>query len=129
MLEFARILAPHKHRATLIFVAFAAEESGRQGSLAFVQNYLQAQDPPIDVRGMINLDIVGSEVGPNGVVDRRTVRLFSAPPNESVSRQLARRIALIANTYLFDVNVVLQSAEERAGRWGDHQSFSAAGYP
>ncbi len=129
MLEIARILAPQSHRATILFVAFAAEETGRQGSLAFAKDYLQAQDPPIAVRGMINLDLVGSEIGPNGEDDPHTIRLFSAEPNDSPSRQLARQIAFFANTYLDDVNIVLQSAEDRAGRWGDQMSFSAAGYP
>ncbi len=129
LLEIARILAPLSHRATILFVAFAAEETGRQGSLAFVKNYLQAQSKPVDVRGMINLDIIGSEVGHNGEVDHRTIRLFSADPNDSPSRQLARQLALIISTYLDDADPVVQSAEERVGRWGDHQSFSAAGYP
>jgi hypothetical protein len=42
---------------------------------------------------------------------------------------LARQLGLIISTYLDDVDAVIQSAEERVGRWGDHQSFSAAGYP
>ncbi len=129
MLEIAQILAPRPHRATILFVAFTAEETGRQGSLAFVKSYLQSQNPPIALRGMINLDIVGSALGRNGEVDERTIRLFSAEPNDSPSRQLARQLALYMATYLDDVDPVLQSAEERAGRWGDQQSFSAAGYP
>jgi hypothetical protein len=129
MLEIARILAPRSHHATILFVAFAAEETGRQGSKAFVQAYLQAQNPPIALRGMINLDMIGSEMGPNGEIDRENIRLFSAEPNNSPSRQFARQLALIADTYLSEIKIVLQSAEDRAGRWGDHQSFSAAGYP
>jgi hypothetical protein len=129
MLETAEIMAGWPCRATLVFVAFTAEETGRQGSLAFVKNYLQAQISPIPVRAMLNLDIIGSEMGANGEIDRRTIRLFSAEPNDSPSRQLARQMALIINTYMDDANPVVQSAEERTGRWGDHQSFSAAGYP
>lgn len=129
LLEIAHILAAHPHRATIIFAAFTAEETGRQGSLAFVKSYLQAQTPAIVPRAMINLDIIGSPAGPNGQIDQRTVRIFSAEPNDSSSRQLARQIVLITNTYMNDVNLVLQSSEERRGRWGDHQSFSAAGYP
>ncbi|MFN8418349.1 MAG: M28 family peptidase [Anaerolineae bacterium] len=56
----------------MIFVCFAAEETGKQGSIAFVQDYVQANN--IDVRAMINLDMLGSETGPNGEIDRRTVR-------------------------------------------------------
>jgi hypothetical protein len=128
MLEIAHIMAPVPHRATLVFVAFTAEETGRQGSMAFVQNYLQAQNPPIAIRGMINLDMIGSDRGPGRQRDARTMRLFSADPNDSASRQLARQFALIANTYVTDMNLVMQSAVDRVGRWGDHQSFSEAGY-
>jgi hypothetical protein len=129
MMEVARIMARAAHRATIIFVAFAAEETGRQGSLAFIKDYLQAQNPPVDVRGMINMDIIGSEQGANGQVDRRTLRIFSAPPNDSPSRQLARQIALGIKTYFDEIDPIIQSSEERTGRWGDHQSFRAAGYP
>jgi hypothetical protein len=127
MLEIAHIVAARSHRATLIFVAFAAEETGKQGSAAFAQRYLKAQG--VDLHAMINLDIVGSEYGPNGELDRRTLRLFSADPNDSPSRQLARQIALVAETYIDDMKLVLQSSEERRGRWGDQQSFSSVGYP
>ncbi|MBX3083215.1 MAG: M20/M25/M40 family metallo-hydrolase [Anaerolineae bacterium] len=127
LLEIGHIMARRPHRATIIFVAFTAEETGKQGSETFAQAYLKANN--VDVRAMINLDIIGSEYGPNDELDRRTVRLFSADPNDSVSRQLARQIALITSTYIDDMTLVLQSSEERRGRWGDHQSFSAAGYP
>jgi Peptidase family M28 len=129
MLEIARLLAPQAHRATILFVAFTGEETGKQGSQAFITQYLQAQDPPIDLRAMLNLDTIGSEMGPNGDTDSRTLRLFSAEPNDSPSRQLARQLALVIKTYLDSVDPVIQSAEERAGRWGDQQSFRAAGYP
>jgi hypothetical protein len=129
MLEIAHIMAPLPHRATLIFVAFTAEETGRQGSLAFVNDYLQAQNPPIAVQAMINLDSIGNDRDQNNRVDQRTLRLFSADPNDSASRQLARQLALIISIYATDINPALQSAEERTGRWGDQQSFSAGGYP
>jgi hypothetical protein len=128
LLEIAHIMAAIEHRATLIFVAFSAEETGRQGSIAFIEQYLQAQATPIDVRGMINLDMIGSERGPGNQRDARSLRLFSAPPNDSNSRRLARQLALAASTYVNTMNLVLQPAEERNNRWGDHQSFSAAGY-
>ena len=129
LLEIARIVAPMPHRATIMFAAFTAEETGRQGSLAFVNGYLRAQNPPIDVRGMINLDTIGSDTGPNGQVDPHAIRVFSDVPNESPSRQLARQFALFVTTYLGNATMVIESAEERVGRWGDQQSFSAAGYP
>src|SRR5258708_27604864 len=111
-----------------MFVAFNGEENGRQGSAAFVKEYVQAQDPPVDVRAMLNLDSIGSAVGSGGETDRQSMRLFSAEPNDSSSRQLARQVALVIKTYVPDLEPILQSAEERTGRWGDQQSFSASNY-
>jgi hypothetical protein len=128
LLEIAHIMARIRHRATLVFVAFTAEESGRQGSIAFVKDYLQAQNPPIAIRGMVNLDMLGSDRGSGRQRDPRTLRLFSAEPNDSSSRAFARQIALAINLYATDVNLVMQSSEDRNGRWGDQQSFSEAGY-
>lgn len=127
LLEIAHIMSRRSHRATLIFVAFSAEETGKQGSQTFVTAYIRQQ--AIDVRAMINLDIIGSPWGANGESNMRFVRLFSAESNESPSRQLARQLGLVVRTYVPEADLVLQSAEERRGRWGDHQSFSGAGYP
>jgi acetylornithine deacetylase/succinyl-diaminopimelate desuccinylase-like protein len=127
VLEIARVLAPRTNRATLIFVAFASEETGRQGSIAFAKDYLQAQR--IDVRGMINLDIIGSEMGANGEIDRRTIRLFSTEPNDSPSRHFARQVAQMIRTHMPEVNPALQNSEDRQGRWGDQMSFTMFGYP
>src|SRR5712692_3880413 len=77
MLEIARLMAEKPHRATLIFAAFAAEETGRQGSLTFVQSYLQAQKSPIDLRAVINLDMIGSGATAGKDNAPSTIRLFS----------------------------------------------------
>lgn len=126
MLEIAGIMAKRPHRATIMFVGFAGEETGKQGSAAFVRDYLQANN--VDLRAMLNLDLIGSWQGVNGEINPTFVRLFSAEPNQSISRQLARQFALVSKTYVQEADLLLQSAEERQGRWGDHQSFSAAGY-
>ncbi|MFQ3535316.1 MAG: M20/M25/M40 family metallo-hydrolase [Aggregatilineales bacterium] len=128
LLEIMQIMAGQPHRATLIFVAFSAEETGRQGSLAFVENYLQAYVPHEVMRGMLNLDMLGGTRDANGRIDWRTLRLFSAPPNDSPSRQLARQVSLAISAYTDEVLPALQSSEDRVGRWGDQMSFSAAGY-
>ncbi len=128
LLEIMHIMAGQPHRATLIFVAFSAEETGRQGSLAFVEDYLRAYVPHEVMRGMLNLDMLGSPRDANGRLDAQTLRLFSAPPNDSPSRQLARQVAFAISAYSDEISPVLQSSEDRLGRWGDQMSFSAAGY-
>jgi Peptidase family M28 len=126
MLQIAQIMAAREPRATLIFVAFAAEETGLQGSAAFVEDYLKAKN--IGIRGMINIDMIGSEQGPGNETDSRTMRLFSAPPNNSISRLMARTAAYQISLYVTDMVVNVQDAVDRPDRFGDHIPFSEAGF-
>ncbi|GIL14706.1 MAG: hypothetical protein BroJett038_34260 [Chloroflexota bacterium] len=126
LIELARILAARPHRATIMLVAFSAEEVGRKGSIEFVK-YLQARQIPINY--MLNLDIIGSGDGPNGEIRDGEIRAFSAGPNESASRQLARVLELVNFQYMPSMRVTVQDEVDRAGRYGDHMSFSEAGIP
>ncbi len=127
MLEIARIMSQTPHRATIIFVAFSAEEVGRLGSLRFIDEYLKAYD--IDVRAVLTLDTIGNIYGPNNEVNDHQMRVFSDDQYNSPSRQLSRIMNLIATTYVPDMQVVVQAAGDREGRWGDHLSFTSRGYP
>jgi hypothetical protein len=55
--------------------------------------------------------------------------MFSAGPNESPSRQLARGLHTIAANYTRNMEIVLNDAGDRQGRYSDHLSFSDAGMP
>ncbi len=127
LLELARVLSLRPHRSSIMFVAFSAEEVNRRGSQAFVQSYLLERD--IDINVMLNLDIIGSPMDANGAMDAGTVRVFSTGPNESKSRQAARMIELMVLNHVPYMELALQDAEDREGRYGDHMSFSEAGYP
>ncbi len=129
LLEIARIMSHRSHRATIMFIAFSAEEIQRQGSRAFVQDYLQASGNNIDIKAMLNMDIIGSDTGPNGSINDREIRMYSAGDNNSRSRQLARALNFIATRTAPELKIVLQDSEDRAGRYSDHMSFSDAGYP
>jgi hypothetical protein len=126
MLEIARIMSQAPHRATIIFVAFSAEEVGRIGSERFIEEYLQAYD--IDARAVITMDTIGNTRGPNNETNNHQIRIFSDDLYNSASRQLSRTINLIATTYVPDLQVIVQAAGDREGRWGDHMSFTAKGY-
>lgn len=128
LIELARIMSERQHRATLMFVAFSAEEIGRKGSIAFVNDYIVAQQIPLTA--MINMDIIGSSTGPSGNVNERQIRIFSEGPNESRSRQLARAANLLAfNLAPGALEIVVQDLVDRPDRYGDHMSFSERGYP
>ncbi len=127
LIEVARILAPRSYRATIVFVAFSAEEIGREGSKVFVDQYVRANN--LDVRAMLNMDIIGSSTAPNGAIDPNSIRVFSADPNNSPSRQLARSTGLLAQQYMGSLRVLVENAPDRPTRYSDHLSFSEAGYP
>jgi Zn-dependent M28 family amino/carboxypeptidase len=55
-LELARIFATYKHKATIVFTAFAGEEQGLLGAENLAQTYKNAS---VNVAAMINLDMVG----------------------------------------------------------------------
>jgi hypothetical protein len=133
MLEIARILCQRPLRATVMFVAFAAEEVGRQGSIRFI-DYLQNQSGGgrYDIRGMFSLDIIGSHFGPNGEINDTTIRLFSDGPNDdpaSPSRQLARMSQFIHQRYVSNFFIIVEGLADRPERYSDHLSFSERGYP
>jgi hypothetical protein len=126
MLEIARILSRNQPRQTIIFVAFGAEEIGRRGSIYFANRLIENGTP---IMGMINLDIIGSATGPNGEVNDTQIRLYSAEPNDSPSRQFARSLNLLEVLYAPEMETVLQPAEDRIGRYSDQMSFTEVGIP
>jgi hypothetical protein len=119
LLELARILGAAHHRVTIIFVAFSAEEIGRVGSTVFVRDYLQALDIPVSA--MINLDMIGGSNGGGELINDGQIRLFSAGPDESPSRHLARAVHLAAY-HLLRLGNRRQDRADRWGRYGDHMS-------
>ncbi|MFN8529146.1 MAG: M20/M25/M40 family metallo-hydrolase [Anaerolineae bacterium] len=128
LIEIARIMSQRQHRASIMFVAFSAEEIQRLGSIQFVHDYIVGQN--LDVNWMINMDIVGSSTGPDGSINDREIRVFSDPDStKSDSRALAREAQLIARRHSPDMAIVLQATVDRDGRYGDHMSFSDAGIP
>lgn len=126
LLEIARIMSQRPPRASVMFVAFGAEEIQRRGSTAFVQEYLLPNNIRIDA--MLNMDIIGSSTGPDGQVVDDRIRLYSVAPNDSPSRQLAREINLIGSRLNPSMAIEMQDGGDREGRYSDHLSFSEAGY-
>ena len=143
VLEMARVMAPYKFDATIIFMAVAGEEQGLLGSTYFAE---QAKKNGTDIEGMFTNDIVGNTLGGNGVRDRRTVRVFSegVPSNEkpeeatvrrgvggendSASRQLARFIKEVGEHYVPQMRVMLVYRRDRYLRGGDHIPFNERGF-
>jgi hypothetical protein len=127
-MEVARVLARSglDFDATLVFVAFVAEEEGLVGASLHAQ---KAEDEGWRIDAVFNNDIVGNSEGGDGILDSRTVRVFSEDPMDSPSRQIARYIRRWAAVYVPYRKVRLIGREDRFGRGGDHTAFNRRGFP
>jgi hypothetical protein len=130
LIELARILSQRQYRSSIIFVAFSAEEVGRLGSQAFVS---WAQERNIDIVGMINIDSIGNANDRNGVYDE-SLRIFSCEnepicTDRGLSRQMARMAEFLSFAHDAELEMKVEQAADRDGRYGDHFSFAQAGYP
>jgi hypothetical protein len=143
VLEMARVMAKYKFDATVIFMTVPGEEQGLLGATHFAE---EAKKSNMDIEAMFTNDIIGSSVGGNEVHDPHTVRVFSegVPSNEtpqeamtrrsvggendSQSRQLARFIKEVGETYVSSMKVWMIYRRDRYGRGGDHQPFLERGY-
>ena len=127
VMELARVFAQSgiDFDATLVFVGFVAEEQGLIGASLHADRALE-EEWVIDA--VFNNDMLGNIEGGNGIVDSRTVRIFSEDPMDSPSRQLARFIRRHASVYVPGHEVRLIAREDRFGRGGDHSAFNRRGF-
>ncbi len=125
VMELARVMSQYQFRKTIVFIAFAAEEYGLLGSGFYAEDAKARKDT---IEGVLNNDIIGSDLKENGERSDRYVNIYSEEPADSNSRQLARYIKEVSERYTpgFDVNLVFR--HDRFGRGGDHSPFNALGF-
>lgn len=125
VMELARIMSQFQFRKTIVFVAFASEEYGLEGSSTYAEAAAAKHEL---IEALFNNDIIGSDVTGNGETTTRYVNVFSEDPNDSPSRQVARYLKEINARYQpgFDVDLVFR--HDRFGRGGDHSPFNAYGF-
>lgn len=140
-LECARVLSKLKFPATIIFLTVAGEEQGLNGSQHFAK---MAKGQGWDIEAVLNNDIVGGDRNPQQ--DSSVVRVFSegvpvaadekqlrlirglGGESDSISRELARYIAEVGQTYETGVKPMLVFRLDRYLRGGDHYSFNQQGF-
>jgi Zn-dependent M28 family amino/carboxypeptidase len=145
-LEAARVLSRYTFDKSIVYVGLSGEEQGLYGGRHMAQ---VAADSGWVIEGVLNNDMIGNIEGVDGVVDNTTFRVFSEPVPPSTterqhashrffggevdgpSRQLARYVQRITETYLGDRNVdaLLIYRLDRFGRGGHHRPFNDAGFP
>ncbi len=144
-IECARVLSKHKFPATIIFLTVAGEEQGLNGSTHFAK---MAKEQGWQLEGVLNNDIVGGNTTPGDTAQNKNwVRVFSegipaaateadlrrirsvGGENDSASRQLARYVNSVSETYDFGSFVPkLIFRRDRYLRGGDHTAFNESGF-
>jgi Zn-dependent M28 family amino/carboxypeptidase len=143
-IELARVLSKHRLDSTVVLMATAGEEQGLIGARMHAR---AARERGLDIRAVLNNDIVGDPTGPDGRGARDRIRVFSeglpaqtlegqayanfrrhSAENDSPSRQLARYIAEIAELHDLSVKPWVIYRPDRFLRGGDHTPFNELGF-
>jgi hypothetical protein len=125
VLELARVMSKYEFDKSLVFIAFAAEEVGLEGSKAYA---IKAKKDGMRIEAVLNNDIIGTELAGNGRSQPHAVRVFAEPPEDSPSRALLRYMKEIAERYVPAMKVSMVFRHDRFQRGGDHTSFNGQGF-
>ena len=89
-IEAARVLSKYSFENSILYVGLAGEEQGLFGGKGLAKH---AQDQGWEIIGILNNDMIGNIKGVDGVIDNRTLRIFSepVPANETEKERNARR--------------------------------------
>jgi Peptidase family M28 len=125
VMELARVMSQYEFEKTIVFIAFTAEEEGLLGSSLYARK-ARAENQIID--GVLNNDIIGTEVSGDGRIDNSTLFVFSEDPDDSPSRELARYVKEMSERYYPALKIDMVFRADRFGRGGDHTPFNQEGY-
>jgi hypothetical protein len=143
-LEAARLLTKHQPDASIVYADLSSEEQGLQGGEILAR---VAKQEGWRLEAVINNDMVGNTQGINGVTENTTARVIAPgiPPTataaelrrilttggelDTPSRQLARYIDRVADTYFPNLDVEIIYRLDRYGRGGHHTPFFNQGFP
>ena len=125
VLELARVMSQYEFEKTVVFVAFAGEEEGLVGSTLYAAK-ARRENQIID--GVLNNDIIGTEISGNGRIENGSVWVFSEEPADSPSRELARYVRQVGERYQPSLRIESIFRTDRFSRGGDHTPFNLEGY-
>ena len=145
VIELARVMAKAKFSATVIFLVVSGEEQGLLGAEHFAN---QAFEEKINIEGILNNDIMGSNnSNETNIIDNTRVRIFSeglpffeldkkalsirnfGNENDGKARTLARYAKEVGERYVDNLEVVMVYRNDRFLRGGDHTPFVQKGFP
>ncbi len=142
-IEAARVLSKYKFPVSIAYVGLSGEEQGLFGGKFLAQH---AKEQGWDIIGVLNNDMIGNIHGIDGVIDNSTFRVFSEPTPvteteeqrrrrryfggevDGISRQLARYVHRMTDTYMTNLKAIMIYRLDRFGRGGHHTPFNDAGF-
>jgi hypothetical protein len=125
VMELVRVMSQYEFEKTLVFVAFAGEEQGLIGSSLFAN---KAHKEAQIIEGVLNNDIIGTDVAGNGRTGNNMVAIYSDETMDSISQQLSRYTKEVGERYLPSLKVNTIFMGDRLGRGGDHTPFQWEGF-
>jgi len=140
VMELARVMSKYTFRNTIVFSVNTGEEQGLIGARALA-SYLDGLNIPI--KAVNNNDFSGgifcghTASGPGcpgyGAIDSTDIRLYSKGTFNSPYKQWARYVKLqykeqLRSLVTVPMDIQIMQNEDRTGRGGDHQAFSALDY-
>ena len=143
-IEAARVLSQYTFDKTIVYAGLSGEEQGLFGGQHMAD---VAVNEGWIIEGVLNNDMIGNIHGINGVIDNTTFRVFSEPTPvteteaqrrrrrfeggevDGVSRQLARYVDRITDTYFTNLDAMMIYRLDRFGRGGHHRPFNDRGFP
>jgi len=143
-IEAARILSKYRFPTSIIYAGLSGEEQGLFGGKGMAA---KAKEAAWEIVAVLNNDMIGNIEGIDGVIDNTSFRVFSEPTpitdNERMrvwhrfyggevdgpSRQIARYVDHLTDTYMTNLNAIMIYRLDRFGRGGHHKPFNDEGFP
>jgi hypothetical protein len=143
-LEAARVLSKYQFSSSIIYAGLSGEEQGLFGGRFLAET---AMENEWDIVAVLNNDMIGNIEGVDGVVENNSFRIFSeaTPVTDSErdirrrrfyggevdgpSRQIARYVARLTDSYFTNLSPIMIYRLDRFGRGGHHRPFNDAGFP
>jgi Zn-dependent M28 family amino/carboxypeptidase len=142
-IEAARLLTKYRFGSSVVYAGLSGEEQGLFGGRHMAK---VVKEEGWDMVGVLNNDMIGNIEGIDGVIENNTFRVFSEPTPvteteqqrqrrrfsggevDGPSRQLARYVHRMTDSYIPNLDAIMIYRLDRFGRGGHHRPFNDEGF-
>ncbi len=142
-IEAARLLTQYRFSSSIVYAGLSGEEQGLFGGRHMAK---VVKEEGWDIVGVLNNDMIGNIEGIDGVIENNTFRVFSEPTPvteteqerqrrrfsggevDGPSRQLARYVHRMTDSYIPNLDAIMIYRLDRFGRGGHHRPFNDEGF-